>query len=61
MKIIGAKDYTEYLRARDTSLTQLEKIITKFLYLQQPFVLETITNLKDNPTFLRIETGTDHL
>jgi len=40
-------------------LLQLEKIRTKFVYQQQPFVLETITNLKDNPTFLRMDNESD--
>lgn len=59
--IISAKEYAEYVRQRDTSLTQLQKIRTKFLYKQQSFDLETITNLKDNPTFLRCETEQENI
>lgn len=33
----------------------LQKVRNKFIVDLQPYVLETVTNLPGNPTFLRVE------
>ena len=60
-RILSARAYDDLWNThRDASLKELKLLITSFQYDQQYFQLETITNIKGNPTYLicrRIEEG----
>lgn len=43
------------MRNSDHHMQPLHKTRQKFIYDLQPYVIETVTNLPGNPTFLRVE------
>ncbi len=43
------------MRNSDHHMKPLHKVRNKFIIDLQPYVLETVTNLPGNPTFLRVE------
>lgn len=54
---ITARDYIHYMQERrDESKIILEKLRVSFMYENQHFIIDTLTNVDQSPSLLRIET-----